>query len=126
MQVLRMLIGAFALLSLYGAAGFLLRPDRSAASLGVTASNAVGRGTIRADFTALFAVIGVFALAAAWRGDGSLLAAPCLAAGLALCGRIVSFSQTGGGAAELQPMAVEAAALAAFVLGYWLLPGAMG
>ena len=85
---------------------------------------ALGFSTLRADFGALFAGAGGFAIAAAVRNNARLLTAPLLLIGIGLAGRLLTIALSGYDASMLQPMAAEVVLIAIFATGRKLLPAA--
>lgn len=112
--------GAVALAGLVLAAigvAALLDANGTGAKLGLSAINALGHATLRADIAAFFLTAGGLAMAAAARREPLLLTAPLLLISLTLCGRLLSVLLTGFDAAMVPPMAVEALLVAVFLAG---------
>lgn len=88
--------------------GFLFDPAGSGAEFGLTAQDAHGLATIRADLTAFFIVAGGCMIWGGWarKGDPLLVTAALML--LALLGRCVGLAVDGSYQAYWQPMAAEA------------------
>lgn len=122
MMILRAVVGIAGLLGLLVAARMWVAPEAAAAQLGVAASGPLGLATIRADMGGFFAAGGVFGLAAAIKGRGSLLLPPVVLIGFALTGRLVAVAMNGFVPEMGPPMAIEAVLLMLFVAGWRWLP----
>ena len=105
--VLRALVGVIGVLALLVAARLWIGPEAPAAALGLKADGLLGLATLRADVGGFFAAGGLFALAAAIRGEGRLLTPPAVLLGLALTGRILTVAVDGYAAPMLPPMIIE-------------------
>ena len=96
--------------------GFLLQPESSAASFGMTANGAQGLSTLRADMTAFFLVGGGAMIWGAWRRNGELLLVPAALFGIAFTGRAVSLVADGSYEGWWTGMTVEALVV---ILSLW-------
>jgi len=115
--VVRGLVGVLGALALAMAAAFWLNPGLPAARLGVSALDALGFATLRADMGGFFAMAGVLSLAAAVRDNARLLTAPLLLVTLALAARVGTAALSGYTPEMAQPMVVEAVLAAVLALG---------
>lgn len=120
--IVRILVGIAGLLAVILALGFWINPDLLAVKFGIAPQGPLGFSTLRADFGALFAGTGVFAVAAAVRNTARLLTAPLLLIGIGLAGRLLTIALSGYDASMLQPMVTEIVLIAIFVAGRKLLP----
>ncbi len=116
-KVVRGAVGLCGALALVLALGFLARPEMSGARLGLQPDGPLGLSTLRGDMSGLFALIGVFSLTAAWRGQRGYLAAPVFLLTAILIGRGLSALIDGSGAAALDLIAVEILMLGVLGLG---------
>jgi len=114
---LRVVIGLVGILFSGLAIGFWLNPAGSAYHLGISALNALGVASLRADLPGFFGGAGLFALAAAFRNDARLLTAPLLLIAIALAGRLITVVINGFEPPMAAPIAIEAALVLAFLLG---------
>lgn len=108
-MVLRVLVGIAGALALVVAARGWTAPQELATQFGLSPEGALGLATVRADLSGFFAGGGVLALAASFRGRGTLLTAPLLLIGLALTGRLITAATAGVPQETLPPMLVEMA-----------------
>jgi hypothetical protein len=108
---LRAALLLFGLLYLAIGAGFLFQPDQLGEAFGVSAAEAQGLSTMRADFTAFFWVLGGSLVWGGWRSRGDVLWVAAALIGIALSGRAFSLLTDGSYPGALQPMAVEALTL---------------
>lgn len=115
--VVRGLVGVLGALALAMAAAFWLNPGLPAARLGVSALDALGFATLRADMGGFFAMAGVLSLAAAVRDNARLLTASLLLVTLALAARVGTAALSGYTPEMAQPMVVEAVLAAVLALG---------
>lgn len=120
--IVRLLVGVAGVLAVVIALGFWVNPDMLAAQFGIEPQGPLGFSTLRADFGALFAGTGVFAIAAAVRNSARLLTAPLLLIGIGFAGRLLTIALTGYDASMLQPMVVEVVLITLFAAGRRLLP----
>ena len=120
-HALRVLIGLSGLAALGMAVRFWIDPAVPAAQLGVGALGDLGVSTLRADLGAFFGVAGGFAVAAALRNDARLVLTPLLILAVALLGRLFTATQLGLGADVIEPISVEAALVALYTAGWFLL-----
>lgn len=120
--ILTALIFVGGLFMILFALGFLFQPAETGASLGIAATNALGKAAIRADMTAFFGVTGITMLWGAWKRSGDILLVPALAMLLALMGRLVALATDGGFDGVAIPMLAEGALLALLVLARNMLP----
>ena len=119
--VVRGLVGLAGLLSLLIASRFWLAPAEIAATMGLAADGPVGLGTIRADMAAFFGAAAILSLTAAIRNEARWLTPVLLLLALALAGRVFNLVSTGGGAALIPPMVIEAVLIGVMGLGRRLL-----
>ena len=117
--VVRGLVGMAGLLSLLIASRFWLAPTEIAATMGLAADGPVGLGTIRADMAAFFGAAAILSLTAAIRNEARWLSPVLLL--LALAGRVFNLMSTGGGAALIPPMVIEAVLIGIVGVGRRLL-----
>lgn len=119
--VVRGLVGLAGLLSLLIASRFWLAPAEIAATMGLAAEGPVGLGTIRADMAAFFGAAAILSLTAAIRNEARWLSPVLLLLALALAGRVFNLMSTGGGAALIPPMVIEAVLITIMGVGYRVL-----
>jgi arylsulfatase/uncharacterized sulfatase len=124
--VVRGLVGFAGVLSLLIASRFWLAPAELASTMGLTAEGPVGLGTIRADMAAFFGAAAILSLTAAVRNEARWLTPVLLLLALALAGRVFNLVSTGGGAALIPPMVIEAVLIAIMGLGRRVLGRAPG
>lgn len=120
--IVRLLVGVAGLLAVVIALGFWINPDMLAVQFGIAPQGPLGFSTLRADFGALFAGIGVLAIAAAVRNNARLMTAPLLLIGFGFAGRLLTIALSGYDASMLQPMTVEVVLIAIFAAGRRVLP----
>lgn len=120
--LVRILVGIAGLLGLVLALGFWINPDLLAVKFGISPQGPLGFSTLRADFGALFAGTGVFAIAAAARNNARLLTAPLLLIGIGFAGRLLTVALSGYDASMLQPMVTEIVLIMIFAAGRRVLP----
>lgn len=89
-----------------------LSPDIIGGILGVSADNAVGRGTMTGDFGALFLTGGWACVLALVKGKSDWLLVPISLLGITFIGRLFDILSSGMGDGVLQPMIVEAVIVA--------------
>ncbi len=99
------------------AAGFLRDPALPASRLGVAPLGLLGQATLRGDFFAFFAVVGLLSIAGAVRGNARLLLAPLLLIVFTLAGRLITVVVAGFDPVMGPPMAVEAVIAVLLLLG---------
>jgi hypothetical protein len=116
-MVVRAIVGLLGVLALVMAAAFWVNPGLGAARLGVSALNALGFASLRADMGGFFAVAGVLSLAGAVGDNARLLTAPLLLVALALVARIATAALSGYTAEMAPPLVVEAVLVAVLALG---------
>ena len=120
--IVRILVGVAGGLAVVVAFGFWINPDLLAVKFGVAPQGLLGLSTLRADFGALFAATGAFAIAAAVRNNARLLTAPLVLIGIGFAGRLLTIVLSGYDASMLQPMSVEIVLILLFAAGRKLLP----
>ncbi len=120
--IVRILVGIAGLLAVIMALGFWINPELLAVKFGIAPQGLLGLSTLRADFGALFAGTGVFAIAAAIRNNARLMTAPLLLIGIGFSGRLLTIALAGYDASMLQPMVTEIVLIAIFAAGRRLLP----
>jgi len=120
--IIRLLVGVAGLLAVVIALGFWINPDMLAVQFSIAPQGPLGFSTLRADFGALFAGTGVFAVAAAVRNNARLMTAPLLLIGIGFAGRLLTIALSGYDASMLQPMVTEIVLIAIFAAGRKLLP----
>lgn len=120
--LVRVLVGVAGVLAVLVALGFWINPDTLAAEFGIQPQGPLGFSTLRADFGALFAGTGVFAIAAAVRNSARLLTAPLLLIGIGFAGRLLTIALSGYDATMLKPMITEIVLVLLFAAGRRLLP----
>ena len=116
-EAIRAVIGVVGLFNLALGLGFLIDPARLGAAFFLTATDAQGLATLRADFPAFFVTGGAFALIGAWRGRAEPLAVPLILLAIALFGRLVSLAVDGPSPAAFGPMIAEATMIAVLLAG---------
>lgn len=121
-MVLRALVSVAGLLGVLIASLMWMAPEEAAAQLGVAATGPLGLASIRADMGGFFGAGGAFALAASFKGSGSLLLAPVVLVGLALAGRLVAVAVNGFVSEMGPPMVIEVVLCLVFAAGWRLLP----
>lgn len=120
--VLTALIFLFGLFDLWVGASFLLTPETTGASFGLSADGARGLAVLRADFTAFFWVSALCMMQGAWRRNGDLLLVPAALFGIALGGRLLSLALDGAAPGFWVPMTVEALHVALLAAAWRVLP----
>ncbi len=116
------LIFVAGLFNLLLAVSFVYDPSSAAMGLGVTSAGQLGLATVRGDFAAFFAVIGLCMLRGAWKRNGDVLLVPAALFGIAFLGRAITAATTGTGPGFVQPMLFEAVQFALLVLGWRWVP----
>lgn len=116
-KVVRVAVGVCGVGALVLAFGFLVQPDILARRLGLQADGPLGLSTLRGDMSGLFALIGVFSVAAALRRRADYLAAPIFLLTVILAGRGLSALVDGSGVVALDLIGVEIVMLVVLVLG---------
>ncbi|ODU68348.1 MAG: hypothetical protein ABT11_16960 [Novosphingobium sp. SCN 66-18] len=115
-NAMRVIAGLLGLFNVAIGLGFLLDPAIAGQRFFLASLGTQGMATLRADFTALFVGMGLFALAGAWKASRALVLVPVVLLPLALIGRGVSLIADGAPATAFPPMIVEAAMIAILVL----------
>lgn len=109
------LVGVFTLLI---GLGFLTDPVLLASQFSVTPVGTQGLATVRADFTAFFVTVAIFAINGAWRTRATPLLVPLTLLTTAFLGRLVSIVADGIVATTAPPMVVELVMIAVLLLAY--------
>ena len=117
-NITRVLVGLVGLFNIVVGLGFLIQPAQAALSFFLMRLGTQGMATLRADFTSFFVTGGLFAVAAAWRGQRSLLLVPLALLSVALAGRAVSLLADGMPATAYPPMMIEALMISLLALGW--------
>jgi hypothetical protein len=120
--ILTALIFAGGLASLIIGLSFLVMPHSLIDGFGLSPQGPAGVSTIRADFTAFFAVAGAAMLYGAWKRSGEVLLVPVGLFGIAFVGRTISVFVDGSYTGVAMPMIVEAATTILCLAGWRLLP----
>jgi len=107
---------------LIGGVGFIVMPDSIGPNFGLSANDAQGWSTIRADMTAFFLVCGTCLAWGAWRRAGDMLLVPAALCGIAFTGRLISLFADGGYDGAWSPMLGEAFTVIIAIAGNRLLP----
>ena len=101
---------------------FLLQPHTTAPGIGLIPNGAVGLATARADFFALFGLLGICMIWGAWKRRGDLLLLPALAMLMAVGARLLSFTLDGPNPGFLGPIAIEGGLAALLLVARAILP----
>ncbi|MXP15555.1 DUF4345 domain-containing protein [Altererythrobacter confluentis] len=120
--ILTALLFAGGLMFLFIGMGFLLDPATAGADFGVIPDGAMGRASLRADFTAFFVVAGGCMIWGAWKRKGDPLLVSAALFGIAFIGRLVNLVSVGAYENYWMPMLVEAIAVVLCLMGSRLLP----
>ncbi len=116
--LIRIVMGLLGALALFATVMYWLRPESMAQSVGLTVANAAGLATVRADLAGFFGASGLFALLAAWTGDGRYALTTLALMAFALLGRIINIAFGSFEQAMFVPMGIEAVAILVFAFGY--------
>ena len=119
-NVVRAAVLAIGSLLLLGGVAALAAPSRVAGGLGLAAASTLGAASLRADLFGFFATAGILAIAAAIRRAPTLLTAPLLLIGLALCGRFAALCVVPFSTPLLPPMLAEALMVLVFAAGRFM------
>lgn len=101
---------------------FLLQPQSIGSSLGLAPNGTTGLATLRADFFALFSLLGVSMIWGAWKRRGDLLLLPAMALILAVIARVVSVAMDGMSPTFVSSAAIEAVIAALLLFARAILP----
>jgi hypothetical protein len=106
-MLVRILVGAMGLLSLFLLLNLWFHMEAVTGGLGITVEGLVGRATVRADIGGLFGGIGVFSLMAAWKQSRMWALGALVVISTAILGRLIGVLVDGSGPGVWGPIGVE-------------------